>query len=202
MTVKPFLTLKKFACQEIIERKSRFIAYAAPIETEVLAKDFIDSIRSRHRDATHHVYAYQIGVNNQLQRSCDDGEPAGTAGRPVLEAIKKAGLQNAIVVVTRYFGGILLGAGGLTRVYGKAAALVLPFCGIVERIDAHRYQLVFDYHFLGKIEAWFAKKGYLAEDKIYTDKISFSFLIPWGQEQQVASELADLSGGLVHMLDL
>ncbi|MEE0775862.1 MAG: YigZ family protein, partial [Bacillota bacterium] len=111
------IILAKDAEVELIEKKSRFIGYCSIAHSEEEAQSFIESIKKKHWDATHNVYAYQIGKHSEIQRSTDDGEPSGTAGRPVLEVIKGEGLTDAVVVVTRYFGGTLLGTGGLVRAY-------------------------------------------------------------------------------------
>lgn len=112
---EPIITITQPISAELIEKKSRFIAQAAPVDSEKQAQSFLEEIRNKHRGARHNVYAWIIGSNNEVMRSSDDGEPAGTGGKPVLETIKKSSLQNIVLVVTRYFGGILLGAGGLTR---------------------------------------------------------------------------------------
>ena len=126
-----FLTLAGPAAAELVEKKSRFIGYAAPVADEAAALAFVQEIKARHRDATHNCYAYQAGDNDQFQRSSDDGEPSGTAGRPILEVIRGRGLKNTAVVVTRYFGGILLGTGGLVRAYGAAAKQALEAAVLV-----------------------------------------------------------------------
>ena len=123
-----FLTLAGPAAAELVEKKSRFIGYAAPVVDEAAALAFVQEIKARHRDATHNCYAYQAGDNDQFQRSSDDGEPSGTAGRPILEVIRGRGLKNTAVVVTRYFGGILLGTGGLVLAgLVMAAAIAATF---------------------------------------------------------------------------
>ena len=131
---KEYLTASGEASAEMEEKKSRFIATVKPVATEEEAQFFINSIKSRCWNATHNVYAYYIGGDTVTQRFSDDGEPSGTAGIPVLEAIKKLGVEDTAVVVTRYFGGTLLGASGLVRAYGKSAAMGIEAAGIVKRM--------------------------------------------------------------------
>ena len=118
-----YLTLGSTGSDMVVIRRSKFIGVAGPATDEAMALSLLESVKSEHKQATHHVYAYQIGENNQLQRFSDDGEPSGTAGMPVLEVIKQMDLRNVVVVVTRYFGGTLLGAGGLVRAYTEGAKI-------------------------------------------------------------------------------
>lgn len=131
-------TVGKAASAEIVEKKSVFIGYAAPVSSEAEARDFVASIKKKHADARHNVSAYI--VSGGIMHSSDDGEPSGTAGVPVLEVIKKSGVVNTVVVVTRYFGGILLGAGGLVRAYSAAAKAAIDAAGVVtyEKFDECR----------------------------------------------------------------
>ena len=128
-----YRTVGKSGEAELVIEKSQFISYAAPAATEEEALEFIQAIKKKHRDATHNVPAYVIGENNDIQRFSDDGEPSGTAGVPMLEVLKKEDLRDTVLVVTRYFGGIKLGTGGLVRAYTKAAKLALEAAGIVTR---------------------------------------------------------------------
>lgn len=153
-------TLAKPANAEFIEKKSKFIGYVQPVTDETEAAAFIDMIKSRHWDAKHNVHAYIIGQKGEIQRSTDDGEPAGTAGRPVLEIIKGELLTNIAVVVTRYFGGVLLGTGGLVRAYGKAAKMAIESSEKVCRVRAKKIAVCADYDLIGKVENFLLKKGY------------------------------------------
>lgn len=155
-----FFMLAKPAGAEFIEKKSKFIGYVQPVTDETEAAAFIDKIKSRHWDAKHNVYAYVIGQNGETQRSTDDGEPAGTAGRPVLEIIKGEQLTNTVIVVTRYFGGVLLGTGGLVRAYGKAAKLAIENSEKVRRVKAKKIAVCADYDFIGKVENFLLQNGY------------------------------------------
>jgi len=120
-----YRTIHEYGVHEIIINKSRFIGYAKPVESEEDAIKFIEEIKFKHKDATHNVLAYVIGQNNNIQRYSDDGEPSGTAGIPILEVLKKENLRNVVVVVTRYYGGVKLGTGGLVRAYIKGAKIAL-----------------------------------------------------------------------------
>ncbi len=197
-----FLSIAKPAESEIIEKKSRFIGYACPVETEEEANAFISSIKNKHKEATHNCYAYQMGRQDQLQRSSDDGEPAGTAGRPILEIIKKSGLKNTAVVVTRYFGGILLGAGGLVRAYSKAAQAALAAAGIVEKIPACLYSATMDYSLWGKVEHFLQQRGLQTKEVIFMEKVTALILIPQEEAEGVCKDLAELSNQTISLMAL
>jgi len=148
--MESFYTLEQHAITEIVIKKSRFIASVAPVADEGQAVTFINEVRNQHSNATHNVFAYVI--NEQVQRFSDDGEPSGTAGRPTLELINRKGLMKTSVVVTRYYGGILLGAGGLVRAYTEAATAGINAAGIVEKTLHQQVQITADYHWLGVIK--------------------------------------------------
>ncbi len=195
-----YWTLEKASNDEFVEKKSRFIGYGFSVTTEEEALSAIESVRAIHSDAKHHVYAYQIGEQCQCQRSCDDGEPAGTGGRPVLEAIKRSNLKNTLIIVVRYFGGVLLGAGGLTRAYSKGAIIAITACGIVQKIPAVSYQLLFDYVFLAKVESYLRQKNYEITNRQFSDLISLEVLFPKYEEEQVLAELKNLTNGNLRVL--
>lgn len=173
-----YITVSKEISNEIEERKSKFIANVRPVSSEEEALCFIDSVKSKYWNATHNVYAYIIRNENEVQRFSDDGEPSGTAGIPVLEAIRKMNIVNAVVVITRYFGGIKLGAAGLVRTYGKCASQGLLKSGIVKMILCTQYNIKLDYTLLGKIQNFIAEKGYRVLDTIYTHEVEIIALIP------------------------
>ena len=130
---------------QIIEKKSRFIATVVPVETEEEALAFIESLRKKYWDATHNCYAYVVGERNEIQRCSDDGEPSGTAGRPMMDVLAGAGVHNAAVVVTRYFGGTLLGTGGLIRAYSLAVQEGLAAAEVITRIPGVKLKLTAEY---------------------------------------------------------
>src|SRR5690554_418075 len=167
-----YRTIHKFGKDEIIINKSKFIGYSIPVKSESEALDFIDDIKSKHRDATHNVYAYVLGENSNTQRFSDDGEPSGTAGVPVLEVIKKENLRNVVVVVTRYFGGIKLGAGGLIRAYTKGAKIGLDAGVIVDMTLHTKLKVRIDYTLYGKIENYLLGEGFLVDDTVFDDGVN------------------------------
>ena len=175
---KDYLTVSKEAAAEIEEKKSRFIATVRPVSSEQEAQDFINRLKTKYWDATHNVYAYYICAESTLQKFSDDGEPSGTAGLPVLEAIKKLEVQDVAVVVTRYFGGTLLGASGLVRAYGKSAAVGIEAAGIVRKLLCTEVRVTIDYSMLGSIQAAIASRGYSVKDTVYTDNVSMDVYVP------------------------
>lgn len=172
-----YRTVAKEAHEEIVEKKSRFIAHVKPVDNEEDALSFINEVKSKYWDATHNVYAYVIG-NNNIQRYSDDGEPSGTAGIPVLEIIKKEDLQDVVVVVTRYFGGILLGAGGLVRTYGKSAKEGIHKAGIVVMRLCDIVNITVNYTLLGKIQNEISNAGYIISSTVYEEDVTLSVCVP------------------------
>ena len=152
--MNPYRTLRQFASDEFIINKSRFIGYAAPCETEAEALAFLQSIRTKHKDATHNCYAYIIGQNAGIMRYSDDGEPGGTAGKPIMDVLTGRELTNVLCVVTRYFGGILLGAGGLVRAYSKSAADAVTKAGVVSYLPGTILDIPMDYSRYGTLEGF------------------------------------------------
>ena len=187
---------------EFTEKKSRFIGRVKPVRSEAAAKAFIESVRAAHREANHHVYAFVIGASDEIQRSNDDGEPSGTAGRPVLEAIKKAGLHNVGLVVTRYFGGILLGAGGLTRAYGRAAALAIEQARPVRYLPAELCALYFDYTLIGRVESLLAGHGGQIQNKSYAESVCYVAAIPLARLEELRRILTEISNGTLRFQQL
>ena len=197
-----YISIAAAAEAELIEKKSRFIGHIAPAATEAEAQAFLDQVRAKYRDANHNVYALQIGSMNEVQRANDDGEPAGTAGRPVLEALKKADLHNIILVVTRYFGGTLLGSGGLVRAYGKAAQLAIEAAQLVEVKPAQMCSITFNYSLLGKMESAVAEQQLQVIDKSYGEDICFLMALPVDQLASLRQAWLDLSAGTIQLQEL
>lgn len=195
-------TLEKESETVLIEKKSRFIGYAKAAGCEEEAQAFIQKIKKRHWDATHNVYAYQIGPMNEKQKSTDDGEPAGTAGRPVLETIKKAGLHNAVLVVTRYFGGVLLGTGGLVRAYTKAARAAIEAAGIVELQPGQKFCLIMEYTLLGKVQNDLAARQIAIEKIDYQNNAAVYCLIAAEDGEQFMTMMKDTYAGQVKVMPL
>lgn len=178
---KEYKTVEKEAAAELEEKKSRFIATVKPICSEEEAAAFIANLKSRYWDASHNVYAYYIrgnNGNNILQKFSDDGEPSGTAGLPVLEALKKPQVQDAVIVVTRYFGGTLLGASGLVRAYGKSATLGLEAAGVIKRQLCVVVGIITEYTWLGKVQSLIAGKSYKIERSVYEQDAEIYVFVP------------------------
>lgn len=194
MTIS-YRTVYKTGKDEVIINKSRFIGYAAPISNEEDALSFIDEIKSMHRDATHNVYAYVLGKDSNVQRFSDDGEPSGTAGIPALEVLKKEELRNVVVVVTRYFGGIKLGAGGLIRAYTKGAKIGIEASEIIDKVLHNKLKLRFDYHLYGMIENYLLNKGIIIDDTIYDDAVNMEVFINKKEEEAFRKRIIDLCSG-------
>lgn len=189
-----YRTIRHEAEAEIIEKKSRFIAAAKPVLTEQEAIDFINSKRSRFYDASHNVYAYVLSENN-IARFSDDGEPSGTAGMPVMEILKKENLTDLVVVVTRYFGGTLLGAGGLIRTYGKSAKEGVTAAGITERVYCHETVITAGYEWLGKLRHMVENGGYILGEIEYDECIHLHVCVRYDLIDKFQKELTELSNG-------
>lgn len=171
-----YITVRNFGEDSFEEKKSEFIGYAKRVESEEEAKEFVNEIKNKHKQARHNCYAYIIGENMGIQRYSDDGEPQGTAGIPILEVMKRNEVKDCAVVVTRYFGGILLGTGGLTRAYTKGAAIAIKAAGIVEKVDGVEVIIKVDYDLLGKIQYVCGQNSWHIEDSVYSDKVEIHIL--------------------------
>ncbi len=193
--LEQYRTVAGYGEDEIVIERSRFIGYAERATTEAEAAAFIAKIKKKHWDATHNCSAFVIGENDQIQRSSDDGEPSGTAGKPILECIKKNGLKDTVVVVTRYFGGIKLGAGGLVRAYTAGTVAGLKAAGIVAHLLHRDVIISTDYHWWGKIENELRLGNHRVADTVYTDKVTVRVQLPSGQEDDFAERMTDLTNG-------
>lgn len=176
--VNEFYTIEKQIQSLYVVKKSKFITNVFPVETQELAEKYIEKIRKKYWDATHNVFAYSIGLKDEIQKFSDDGEPSGTAGKPVLEIIKMNGLKNVLVIVTRYFGGVLLGAGGLIRAYGESADLALKEAGIVKKVLCTEYMVNIDYSLLGKIQWELRQKNLTIKKTDFNQYVSMRVLVP------------------------
>jgi len=193
--LQPYRTVKQFGSTAWEINKSRFITYVQRVSTEEDAAEFITQIKKRHWDATHNCSAYVVGDLGQYQKADDDGEPAGTAGKPILEVIKRLELKDVVIVVTRYFGGIKLGAGGLIRAYGRAAALGIEAAGVVERVPHREMSLLIDYMLLGKVENELRTGGYRIAAINYLENVGINVLVPVGQEDAFTTKVKDWTAG-------
>lgn len=193
--VETYRTIHDYGSDEVTIEKSLFIGYAKPVETEEEARSFIDEIRAKHKDATHNVWAYVIGQNMNIQRYSDDREPQGTAGIPTLEVIKKEGLCNVVVVATRYFGGIKLGAGGLVRAYTKTAKIGLEAGQIVEKMPFVEVSVGLDYTLLGKAQNELANRDYHVKDIEYRDSVNIIINCEQDRIEDLKALFTELTSG-------
>lgn len=189
---KEYKTIKNTAQAELIERRSRFIATIKPVSCEEEALSLIEAARSKYHDATHNVYAYIISDNN-ICRYSDDGEPSGTAGIPVLDVLRKEGLTDVAVVVTRYFGGILLGGGGLVRAYGSSAKLGVDAGVVITKILCDVVKITTDYQTFGKVQYETLGKGYTVKDTVYEGNVSLYVLCPTDETESYIKHINDVT---------
>ncbi len=180
---------------EVVEKKSRFIAQIFPIKTEEEALQLLAGVRKKHYDARHNCFAYVLGDNNETERCSDDGEPSGTAGRPMMDVITGRGIRNVLVVVTRYFGGTLLGTGGLVRAYSAAVKEGLSDCVIVEKIRGFAVKVTADYTDVGKIQYIAASRELSEESSEYGEKAEFVYLVPAEKVEGFEQEITEKTGG-------
>ena len=180
---------------ELIEKRSRFIATTWPAETEEEASAFVERMRKKYWDASHNCYAYVLGGQGRIQKCSDDGEPAQTAGRPMLDVLLGEEVRNICVVVTRYFGGVLLGTGGLVRAYSAAAKEGLKNSRIIEKCPGRRMDIVVDYTGIGKIQYILAQANLTALDTKYTDKVELSVMVPESDTGSLSSRITEGTAG-------
>ena len=197
MTLKPYKTLLTRASDEFIINKSRFIGYGAPAASEEEALGFLADVRSAHKDASHHCYAYIIGANMGVMRYSDDGEPGGTAGMPIIEVMKARQVTNACVVVVRYFGGVLLGAGGLTRAYSQGAATAINAAGVGEVSPTRRYLMEVPYPMLGRVEYLLKSSPVIVEDKQFSDAIVMTLIVRARDDEAFLSAVTSGTDGRI-----
>ena len=183
----------KDECNYTLEiEKSRFICYAQKCFNESEAKKYIQSIKKLHPNATHHCYAFIIGEHNEMQRSSDDGEPSGTAGVPMLEALRKNQMEDTVCVCVRYFGGIKLGTGGLIRAYSKSVSLCLTHAIKTHKILVDFYTLTFSYDLIGKLDYLFLQEKITITDKKYNELVTYTF---YCLNDEIISKISELTNG-------
>lgn len=188
-------TIKQRGTHELEVKKSRFLCALARVTTEEEARAFIQARRKQHHDARHHCCAYVLGEKGQTQRSSDDGEPAGTAGAPMLEVLRRNEITNTVAVVSRYFGGVLLGAGGLVRAYGGAVSETLTHVGVVERQPVRVVATTVDYLLAGKLDNDLRSAGHHIASTSYAERVSFELHIPESQLSTFDTWLAEATAG-------
>lgn len=180
---------------EIVEKKSRFIATVKPVNSEEEANEFIAGLKKKYWNATHNCSAFVVGENQELQRCSDDGEPQGTAGRPMLDVLLGEGVHNAAVVVTRYFGGTLLGTGGLVRAYSKSVQEGLKESCILEKKTGFLLRMKTDYNGIGKIQYLLGQRGLHITDSAYTDVVEVETLVPEDELQELKEAVTEGTSG-------
>lgn len=192
---EPYRVIVEEGTGEITEKKSRFIATVKRVESEEEAAAFVEAMKKKYWDASHNCSAMVIGERGELTRCSDDGEPSGTAGRPMLEVLLSEKLRNAAVVVTRYFGGTLLGTGGLVRAYTQAVKEGLSGCKLGTMRAGVRLEVLTDYNGIGKILYIMGTKGLEPEDSLYTDTVQLVLLVPAEDKEALCKEFTEATAG-------
>lgn len=189
-----YKTVAKISESLTVEKKSKFIASVFPVDSEKQALEYLASVKSKYPDATHHVYAYIIDENN-IFRYTDDGEPSGTAGMPVLDTIRKEGIVDVLVVVTRYFGGTLLGTGGLVHAYGASAKEGLLKSEIITRCLCNIVSVTVDYSLSGKIQYEIASQNYILDNTVYDENVTFFICVTPDKTEKLLCDFKNLTNG-------
>lgn len=202
MEYDDFLLLVKGAQAEIVEKKSRFIATVRPVASEEEAAAFIEEMKKKYYDARHNCSAFVIGSRAELTRSSDDGEPSGTAGRPMLEVLLGSGIRNIAVVVTRYFGGTLLGTGGLVRAYSGAVKEALELCETARQHFGVRLKIKADYNSVGKLQYLLAEKNISIEDSIYTADVEMTVIAPIEEYDRLCKDITEATSARAQLEEL
>lgn len=192
---EPYKIIEYGGVGEIEEKKSRFIAHVASVHTEEEALAFIEAKKKQFWDARHNCYAYILGERAQTMRFSDDGEPAGTAGRPILEVLTNSGIRNVIVVVTRYFGGTLLGTGGLVRAYTKAAQAGIEASDVRMMHYGYDVTIVTDYNGIGKIQYLLGQRGIVVEESDYAEQVTIRIKVPYEEKDAVVHGITEATAG-------
>lgn len=190
-----YYTVKESGSHEVMIQRSRFIGHVARIHNEEEALQFIQSIQKEHHNATHNCFAYITGDQDQFQKANDDGEPGGTAGVPMLEVLKRLALKDTAIVITRYFGGVKLGAGGLIRAYSSVTSDTIKQIGIVQRERMQGYTIQIEYPLLGKIENHLKQSDYIIEHINYAENVEITVYVPIEQQDSFKQELINVSNG-------
>lgn len=195
-----YYTVSDAAEASFIEKRSEFIGYIAPVKTDEEAVNFINTIKAKHRKAKHNVYAYILRKDN-ISRYSDDGEPQGTAGVPVLDVLQKRGLTDVCVVVTRYFGGILLGGGGLVRAYSHAASLACDAAHTMDMCLCHRLKICTDYGMYGKLTYILPNFETITVNSDFADSVTLELLVLSKKLSALISEITEITNGSAEITD-
>lgn len=190
-----YLVVEAPGSGEIVEKKSRFIAHVLPVETEEQALNYIEKIKKKYWDARHNCFAFVVGKNNEIQRFSDDGEPQGTAGKPILEVLINKNVRNTLIVVTRYFGGTLLGTGGLVRAYGLSARTGLENADVKKVCAGIKMDIIADYNSIGKIKYIMGQMGINPDDEQYTENVTITVTMKESDSGQLKAKITDATGG-------
>ncbi|UOQ94409.1 YigZ family protein [Halobacillus shinanisalinarum] len=193
--LESYYTVNPEGSEEITIQKSRFIGHVKRCESEEEARNFIQSIKKKYNDANHNCSAYMIGEHDLIQKANDDGEPSGTAGVPMLEVLKKMELKDTAVVVTRYFGGIKLGAGGLIRAYSSAVSEAIKTTGLVKRHLTYTIKVTVDYSMLGKLENEIRNSSYYMDTIHYLEKVEIDVKVETNRTDAFETWITDLTSG-------
>nr|WP_233428967.1 YigZ family protein [Oenococcus oeni] len=191
------ITVKQHSTKELIIKKSRFIADIYPLKEEQEAKKIIENVRQKNPNANHVVFAYTVGLNREIQRMSDNGEPVGTAGKPVLDSIAKNNLIDVLITVTRYFGGIKLGAGGLIRAYSQSASQTIENAQLATLVNYDRLQLIFDYSLIDKLKYFIEKQKAVVMETNYQTKVQAVILVETSDSKNFQKRLIDLFSGRI-----
>lgn len=195
-----FKTVNKKAQVEIIEKKSRFIANVSPISNEEEAIAFIEQVKKKYHDARHNCFAYVLGGNIPIIRFSDDGEPSGTAGKPILDVLMGEKIENVVIVVTRYFGGILLGTGGLVRAYGKCAKEGILSAEIIEMNIYLTLYIIVDYPLIGKLQYEITNRNHIIINTEYTDLVKFTVYVKLDESDEFINHIINLTNNAAKIL--
>lgn len=193
--VEQYKTVYEGGTGEIVEKKSRFIANVRPVQTEDEALAFIEEMKKKYWDARHNCSAYILGERQEQMRCSDDGEPSQTAGKPMMDVLAGAGLTNTAVVVTRYFGGTLLGTGGLVRAYSAAVQEGLKNSRIITKYWGTELLVGTDYNGIGKLQYLFGQRQIPLLDAEYTEKVQFTVLVPFSRVQEIRKAVTEATSG-------
>ena len=180
---------------EIVEKKSRFIGQVFPVTKEEEALKLIEQTRKKYWDARHNCYAYILGEYGEITRCTDDGEPAGTAGRPILEVLQGEGIHDVLLIVTRYFGGTLLGTGGLVRAYSQAAKAGLSASQVLEKVRGHQLTIHTDYNGIGKLQYITAQSGIPVMDTQYGESVTMVLAVPIEDSDKLVKQITEATAG-------
>ena len=196
-----YKVITKDGCGEIVEKKSRFIGQVFHVETVQEAEEKITSVSKKYWDARHNCYAYVIGSGSEITKCSDNGEPSGTAGKPILEVINGSGITNILIVVTRYFGGVLLGTGGLVRAYTQAAQAGLGACEIGEMVYSQKLTLVLSYNMINNVQYYLGQKEIPIQESRYEADVQFDICVKESELESVIKGLKEKTEGQINIIE-